>query len=83
MKALHNHEAKILEDLKSLPDDKKIEVEDFVGFLKQKYQNTEKGEKQKTFVSLEGLWEGIDIREDDIKDARRKAWTKLTEKEIS
>ena len=83
MKALHNHEAKILEDLKTLPDDKKVEVEDFVGFLKQKYQNKEKKEQKKKIVSLEGLWEGIDIREDDIKDARQKAWTKLSDKEIS
>ena len=82
MKALHNHEAKILEDLKTLPDDKKIEVEDFVGFLKQKYQNKEKKEQKKKIVSLEGLWEGIDIKEDDIKDARQKAWTKLTDREI-
>ena len=83
MKVQPNYEEKILNDLKSLPEDKKIEVEDFVGFLKQKYQVKGNVEQMKNIVSLEGLWEGTDITEDMIKDARQKTWDKLNKKEIS
>ncbi|MFQ6033217.1 MAG: DUF2281 domain-containing protein [Candidatus Zixiibacteriota bacterium] len=82
MKVSENHEEKILEDLKALPKDKIIEVEDFVRFLKEKHQSSEKKAPRKKIVSLEGLWEGLDVSEDEIKEARQKAWDKLSAEEI-
>jgi hypothetical protein len=35
--AIKSHHQRIIEALKKLPEDKLIEVEDFIGFLKEKY----------------------------------------------
>ncbi|MBF0557385.1 MAG: DUF2281 domain-containing protein [Nitrospirae bacterium] len=37
---LSPHYLKVVEELKDLPEDRLVEVEDFIGFLKEKYADT-------------------------------------------
>lgn len=43
-KVVDNYRQKIFEGLKQLPDEKLVEVEDFIEFLKQKYRDEDKKE---------------------------------------
>jgi len=71
------YKKRIFDDLNHLPEDKLAEVEDFVSFLKARYWK-----EKKNIISLEGLWSSVDLGEDEIKEARKKAWESLLNKEI-
>ncbi len=77
MQTLLQYKRRIFDDLNYLPEDKLAEVEDFVSFLKAKYRR-----EKKNIISLEGLWSGVELGEDEIKNIRRKSWENLLRKEI-
>jgi hypothetical protein len=77
MGALLRHRKRIWDGLNYLSEDKLAEVEDFVSFLKEKYSR-----EKRNIVSLEGLWRGVDFREEEITELRRKTWENLLKKEI-
>ena len=48
-----------------------------MSFLKARYRK-----EKRNIISLDGLWSGVDLGEDEIKEARKKAWESLLKKEI-
>ena len=71
-------EQQILQDLHSLPADKKQEVLDFVQFLKHKEP------VKRPLRSVEGLCAdlGIHITAEDIDQARREMWGNFPREDI-
>jgi hypothetical protein len=79
----------IIQGLKQLPQDKVLEVRDFVEFLniqnkkhselfqQQKYQT-----ENKKIVKLKGLWKGFEPTDEEIQQARKEIWKHLDTKEI-
>ena len=64
--------------IKDLPEDKLVEVADFVTFLREKYQPRHK----KKIVKLEGLWEGLEASDEEIQKVRKEIWEHLETKKI-
>jgi predicted Zn-dependent protease with MMP-like domain len=65
-------ETLLLQEAKQLPADKLAEVIDFVVFLKERQKRA--AAIQKKPVALGGLWEGVNITEQDIDEARAEMW---------
>lgn len=67
-------EEAVLENLKTMPSDKRQEVLDFAAFLAQKSGAEERPRRR---ASVKGLWIGLNdrpITEEEIAEARREMW---------
>jgi hypothetical protein len=67
----------ILAVLEQLPDEAVAEVARSVDY--QKYKLAKLGAMNKPYVpiNLEGIWEGIEISDEDIAEARREMWSRF------
>ena len=60
----------IIERVENLSVERQREVLDFAEYLQYK----EKSNGKKPRRSLEGMWKGVDITEEDIDEIRREMW---------
>lgn len=60
----------IVERVENLSVERQREVLDFAEYL----QHKEKSDGKKPSRSLEGMWKGVDITEEDIDEIRREMW---------
>lgn len=72
------YQQQIINTIRQLPEQKLVEVVDFVTFLKEKYHPFPK----KNIVKLGGLWEGFELTDKEIQEARKEIWQHLNGKEI-
>jgi len=72
------YQQQIIDTIKQLPEEKLAEVFNFVTFLKEKDQPS----TEKNIVKLGGLWEGFELTDKEIQDARKEIWQHLDMKEI-
>ncbi len=68
----------IVERVENLSVARQREVLDFAEFL----QHKEKSNGKKKFKSLEGLWEGVEITEEDIDEIRQEMWGNFPREDI-
>ncbi len=66
----------ITEKVKHLPEDKLGEVLDFIEFLVFRQRRPER------LRSLAGLWQGFEVSEEDIAQARREMWGTFPREDI-
>lgn len=66
----------IAEKARLLPEDKLGEVLDFIEFLASRQR------RPAGLRSLEGLWQGFDVSEDDISQARKEMWGSFPREDV-
>jgi len=65
---------RIMTLLESLPEEALTEVASFMEYQRFKMEQRSIQSQRPTPVKLDGLWEGIDITDDEIAAMRRDMW---------
>jgi len=68
---------KIIRALDDLPPESLVTVAEFVEFLRAKFGETARSGASRRATKLGGLWKGYVFSEEEIRSARREAWTGL------
>ena len=70
------YQQQIINTIKELPEEKLAVVVDFVTSLKNEYEPC----TEKNIVKLGGLWEGFELTDKEIQEARKEIWHHLNRK---
>jgi hypothetical protein len=72
----------IVDSLDRLPGEFLNEVATFLDYLQYKIEQKEQRQTPYRPVALGGLWEGVHISDDDIRQVREEMWNSLGEREL-
>jgi hypothetical protein len=73
----------VLEALESLPEPALEDVLNFLEYQQYKLGKKKAGAAPYNPVALGGLWDGMTVRDEDIRDVRREMWEQFRDEALS